>query len=176
MSARHEHKPIKKKLCELCSTTDTVRINLPKNRGGHTITVVAHRASCKSDQIEYCMQDVDGGGSYRWGYSSKCCRPVKGLFKGGTWQWSQGAPACGMHLAHETKIVKKAEAAESAAEVSAYLKDQMGEKLKLIQELTGIVAQLHYRRGYNYFNQYLDSEWILVRADDLIAAINVEVE
>ena len=166
------HHEIKKILCEECKTTQTTRINLPKNQGGHLITVVSHRASCKSSKIEYCMQDVDGG-SYSY-YSQKCCRPVKGHFKGGSYQWTEGVPACGMHLAHERKQREKYQAEESAREVRNYLHDVMTEKLKTIEELTGIVGQLHYRRGYNYFHQFLDSEYVLIKADDLLAAIDME--
>ena len=174
MSAKHHE--IKKILCEVCRTTNTARINLPKNRGGHLITVVAHRASCKSEKIEYCMQDVDGG-SYSY-YSSKCCRPVKGHFKGGTYQWIEGVPACGLHLAHERKQREKYEQEESQREVSAYLHDMMQQKVDTVKELTGIEAQLYYRTGYGSFNyrRYIDNEMILINVDQLIAAIDIEVE
>lgn len=172
MSATHH--PVKKILCDVCKTTSTVRIDLPKNRGGYQITVPAHRASCKSEKIEFCMQDVDGG-SYSY-YSNKCCRPVKGHFKGGTYQWYVGAPACGMHLAHERRIREKEEAEASRREVNAYLHDQMQAKCDQVTAETGIPTQLHYRRGYNYFQQHLDGEWILVKVDDLLAAIQVEIE
>jgi hypothetical protein len=168
--SRPVHHEIKKILCEECKTTHTTRINLPRNRGGHTIIVTAHRASCKSSKIEFCMQDVDG---YSY-YSNKCCRPVKGHFKGGSYQWIEGVPACGMHLAHERKQREKNEAEESAREVRNYLHDVMNEKLKTIEELTGIVGKLHYQRGYNYFHQFLDSEYVLIKADDLLAAIDME--
>lgn len=176
MSAKTHHE-VKKILCDECKTTETTRITLPKNRGSHGIMVPAHRETCKSSKIEYCMQRVSSGGYYSY-YANICGRPVRGHYKGGTHHGREGVPCCGMHLSHETRQLEKYEAEESRREVASYLRDQMSEKIKLIEELTGIVAQLHHRRGYgsDQDKQWLDSEWILVRADDLIAAIQVEIE
>lgn len=176
MSAK-DHKPIKKILCDECKTTDTMHVVLRKEQGGHRIVVVAHRESCKSDKIEFCCQSVYSGGysSYRYG-SNHCGRPVKGHFKGGTHHGSVGVPCCGLHLSHETRQLEKNEAEKSRREIHSYLRDQMDDKIKLIEELTGIVTQLHHRRAYGSDRIYLDTEWILIKADDLIAAIQIEIE
>lgn len=174
MSARHEHKEVKKILCEECKTTSTMHVVLRKEQGGHRIMVVAHRDTCKSDKIEFCCQRV-GSDSYSY-YSSKCGRPVKGHYKGGTHHGQAGVPCCGLHLSHETRELKKYAEEESRREIGAYLHDQMSDKIKLIQELTGIVAELHYRQGYgaNGYKRYLDSKMVLVNVDDFIAAIDIE--
>lgn len=169
-----DHKPIKKILCDECKATDTMHVVLRKEQGGHRIVVVAHRDSCTSSKIEFCCQSVSGD-RYSF-YSSKCGRPVKGHFKGGTHHGKAGVPCCGLHLSHETRQLEKYAAEESRREVHAYLRDQMDDKIKLIEELTGIVTQVHHRRAYGSDRIYLDTEWILIKADDLIAAIQLEIE
>lgn len=165
MSARHEHKEIKKILCPDCKTTDTMYIDVPKNMGGPRREVVPrHSDRCTSEAVVWCCQYTQS-----YSYYDRCGKPVRGHLRNGT-------PVCGLHKSVEERRIKKEEAEASRREIGAYLRDQMNEKLKLIEQLTGIVGQLHYRRGYNYFASYLDSEYILIKADDLIAAIEIEVE
>lgn len=167
MSARHEHKEVKKILCPQCKTTRTMHIDVPRNLGGpRREVVVMHTDRCTSEAVVWCCQYIT---SDSWSYSSRCGKPVRGHLRDGT-------PVCGLHKSVEQRRIRKEEEEASRREVNAYLKDQMQGKCDEITEATGVTTKLHYRRGYNYFHISLDSEYILVKADELIAAIQIEIE
>lgn len=169
MSARHTHNEIKKVHCEECKTTNTMVVVL---KGGRGLTLPAHSDRCKSDKIEFCCQRVHDGGYH---YGSKCGRPVKGHAKGGH-TYIAGVPLCGMHLSVERRMLEKYEQQRSAQEVASYLEDQMQAKVEEVTEATGVKAKLHYRTEYGSWKRTLDGTYILVHADQLIAAIEISVE
>jgi hypothetical protein len=163
-----QHNEVKKILCEECKTTRTMHIDVPKYLGGpRRQLVVMHTDRCRSDQIQWCCQYIT---SDSWSYSSRCGKPVKGTLRDGT-------PVCGLHKSVQDRQIKEAEERESRREIASYLQDVMAEKIKLIQELTGIIAKIHVNYGYGVgYRTWIDPEWILVKADDLIAAIQIEEE
>lgn len=162
MSTHHE---VKKILCEECRTTKTMHVDVPKSMGGPRRELVV-RHSDRCTKAVWCCQYVS---SDSWSFSGVCGKPVRGTLR-------NGAAVCGLHKSVEERRIKKEEDEASRREINAYLRDQMQAKCDHIEEATGIPAKPHYRRGYNYFQQSLDNEWILVKADDLILAIQIEVE
>lgn len=169
-----EHKPVKKVLCEECGTTETMRVTVKSIPAG--LMVPAHRGNCKSDKIEFCCQSVDSGGYSYYG-SSRCGRPVKGRFKGG-YSYTAGVPGCGLHLSVERRMLEKWEAERSAREVASYLEDQLDEKIKKVKDETGLRCEKIYRHGYGaqQYARYLDATDVSINIDQLILAIEIEVE